>query len=88
MESKKINGNFVLINRIWLLILIGSWIFSMGVAYAVVKTQIEANTFSIEANSDYIIKNDNKISTTASNIQEIKFNIKSICKALKIEYIE
>ncbi len=88
MESKKINGNFVLINRIWLLILIGSWIFSMGVAYAVVKTQVESNTVSIETNLDYIIKNDSKISTTASNIQEIKFNIKSICKALKIEYIE
>lgn len=88
MNNEKINGNFVLINKIWILILIGIWIFSMGVAYAVVKTQVDTNTTSIQINAELIEVNKKKINTTSANIKENNYNIKSICKALNIDFIK
>ena len=88
MGTEKVNGNFVLVKRVWLLIVIATWIFGMGVSYAVIKTHVESNTDSIKINVECIDDNKNKLKDSTMQMNEISYNLKSICKHLEIEYIE
>ena len=70
------------------------WIFSLGAAYATITSRvsnneiaiiklindIDENSYSVEA-----IKDDR--GSLSNDMIEIKFNMKSICKALNIDYI-
>jgi len=87
-----VNDNKV--NRNWQILMIIIWIFSLGVAYATITSRvsnneiaiiklindIDENSYSVEA-----IKDDR--GSLSNDMIEIKFNMKSICKALNIDYI-
>jgi hypothetical protein len=82
------------VNRTWQMITILIWIFSLGVAYATISSRVSNNEAaivvlveSVKTNRDCVesIKKDR--GSLSNDMQEIKFNMKSICKALKIDYI-
>ena len=88
MGTEKVNGNFVLVKKVWMMVLIGTWLFGMGVSYAMIKTHVESNTTSIETNVECIDDNKNKLKDSTMQMNEISYNLKSICRHLEIEYIE
>lgn len=72
--------SFYITTSITLLIVFASLIAS----FMAVKLQANVNAENITKNCENI----QKIETQTKGIEEIKFNIKNICNALKIEYIK
>ena len=62
-------------------------LLSVGGAWVIMKVQVENNTEKIEKNISDIDCIEEDKEALSGNINEIKYNIKAICKALTIEYI-